>query len=376
FFDRNVQLIISIDKGDNNEVINIAEKYKWTNGDKKVIIHEQKLGLKDHVFFCGNLSKEHDGVIILEDDLYVSPFFYDFAVKSINYYKSDSNIGGISLYTHSFNETAFLPFIPLNDSSDVYFIQLPSSWGQCWTKNQWSNFKNWHLKESELNKDGMFPPNIEQWSSSSWKKHFAKYLINNDKYFVYPRFSLTTNFGEKGTHVKEKVEIFQVPLLNKKKEFTFIDFKDSIAVYDAFCELIPRHMNVLFSKLSAYDYEIDLYGMKPLHKISKEYLLSTKESKSPIFSFGRDFKPIEYNIIEENAGDKIFFGLTSSFQDKKSRYTKDQLLYYYKLTDYHIYALYDEYEFNSIIVGMPIKEIIKLYWMVLKRKCNVTKSNK
>jgi len=368
FFDCEVQLIISIDQGGDSEVIDIAEEYNWPNGDKKVIVHKEKLGLKNHVIFCGDLSKDNDGVIILEDDLYVSPYFYDFALKSINYYKSDNRIVGISLYAHTFNETAFLPFEPLDDSSDIFFMQLPSSWGQCWTKEQWSNFKNWYENENKSDNNYLVPNNIEQWSKFSWKKHFTKYLIEKNKYFVYPRVSLTTNFAEKGTHIKEKTEVFQVALQMKEKDFLFINLDDSAAVYDAFCEIIPDRLNLLFPKLSTYNYEVDLYGMKPLKKITKEYLLSTKKPESPVFSFGRDFKPMEINIIEGNDGDEIFFGLTSSFLEKKTRYTKDQLLYYYKLSDFHIHALFDEYKLNSIIAGMPIREIIRLFWEVLKRK--------
>lgn len=35
----------------------------------------EKRGLKEHIYRCGDLSKFFKSVTILEDDLYVSPFF-------------------------------------------------------------------------------------------------------------------------------------------------------------------------------------------------------------------------------------------------------------------------------------------------------------
>src|SRR5574344_1345043 len=68
-----VELIISIDRGDNQEVLQYADAFPWPHGEKRVIYRPENLGLKRHILTCGDLTQDHDGIILLEDDLVVSP---------------------------------------------------------------------------------------------------------------------------------------------------------------------------------------------------------------------------------------------------------------------------------------------------------------
>ncbi len=220
-YQHKTRLIISIDKSDHESIGEIAEGFDWKHGEKEIIRHKKHLGLRNHILSAGDLSLEADGVIILEDDLYVSPFFYDYSVKAFEYYQNEKNIAGVSLYAHNYNETARLPFTPLLDDSDVFFMQIPSSWGQCWSKNQWSEFKSWFEKNKDKEPDANtgLPSNALTWPESSWKKYFFWYMINTNKFFAYPRYSLSSNFGDPGTHYKEKELFLQTPLLNIKRTF-------------------------------------------------------------------------------------------------------------------------------------------------------------
>jgi len=77
-----ISLVISLDKGP-SEVRDIASSFLWRYGPKRLIIHEARLGLRSHILSCGDLSQTYRTVIILEDDLVVSPAFYDYAVQSV-----------------------------------------------------------------------------------------------------------------------------------------------------------------------------------------------------------------------------------------------------------------------------------------------------
>lgn len=79
-----VPLVVSIDKSDCTELYDFVENFEWTHGNKYVIIQEKKRGLKEHIYRCGDLSKFFKSVTILEDDLYVSPFFYDYIERICN----------------------------------------------------------------------------------------------------------------------------------------------------------------------------------------------------------------------------------------------------------------------------------------------------
>src|SRR5699024_2262112 len=111
---KKVELIISIDKGKNSEVYDVAESFNWTHGKKTVIKRNQNLGLREHILQSGDLSLDYDAIVMLEDDLVVSKSFYRFVTQSVYYYSNDDNIGGISLYTYRISEFANQrTFIPM-----------------------------------------------------------------------------------------------------------------------------------------------------------------------------------------------------------------------------------------------------------------------
>jgi hypothetical protein len=128
----NAKLIISIDNQEprNFNVKEIAEEFHWPFGEKEVIYQKQRLGLRKHILQCGDLAKKYGSVIILEDDLFVSPVFYEYTIDALKYYDNDENIAGISLYNPPIHDLCSNPFRPIQNESDVYFMQFPSSLGQ------------------------------------------------------------------------------------------------------------------------------------------------------------------------------------------------------------------------------------------------------
>jgi len=338
-----VKLIISIDGGGTEQLIKVAENFEWKYGEKEIIKRNNNLGLKKHILTCGGLAAEYDGVILLEDDLYVSPDFYQYVLQANEFYKDDERVGGISLYAHLYNETAQFPFTPISDGSDVFFMQYASSCGQFWSQKQWKSFKAWYDQNlgEKLSKNVMLPPNVLLWPESSWKKFFIKFLILHDKYFVFPRVSLTTNFNEPGAHIKLRERFFQVPLHFNKTEFNFIPFDESYAVYDVHCEILASKLKLLSGHFMDKDFEVDLYGMKIIKDITKPYILTSRSIENPEMTFGKEMKPHEVNIIENISGSDIYFGETMKCKDynymrKLLRcHEKEELTYFYPMRTYH-----------------------------------------
>lgn len=315
---RNIPLIISIDYSGNNDCFTIAEKLAWKHGEKKIVRYEQNQGLKKHILQCGDLCMQYDAVIILEDDLFVSAFFYDYAQQAYSFYKDAENVAGISLYNYKFNEIAYCPFDPITDQYDNYFLQVPCSWGQMWTTRQWQLFKEYLSTQTET--ENGLPATVALWpSGSSWKKSFFTYLIFSGQYMAYPRVSLTTNFGDIGAHYEQNVQVWQTPLLLSKKDFRFSHVFESLSVYDAFFELDVKCYNKLTQNTS--DICIDLNGSKPLAGIINEYLISVKKCKHPIKKYPLNLYPYEINLImsqdDQNIKEGfISFGKTNDFEEK------------------------------------------------------------
>lgn len=317
----NVKLFISIDYSGKNDCYDLAVDFNWEYGEKKVLKHDKNLGLKNHILQCGDLSLAHDAVIVLEDDLFVSPAYYDYAQQAYSFYKKDNQIAGIGLYNYKYNEVAFCPFEPLSDGFDSYFLQVPCSWGQMWTKEQWVLFKNYlDNVEEGAESDRILPDAVAAWpSETSWKKICYHYLISTNRYFVNPCISLTTNFGDRGQHHENNMMVWQTPLLLKTKKFMFSQIGDSISIYDAFFELDSK----VFNKLTHINLPItiDINGSKSLSQIDTEYLISSKKCKDPIRKYAHNLYPYINNaLMNIEGGNKIenYFslGLTSNFKDE------------------------------------------------------------
>ena len=83
-----INLIISIDGGEEaEECLTLAQNFNWQHGQKHVRHFLQRQGLRNHIIQCGDLSEKYGAVIILEDDIFVSPSFYYYVYDAVNYYK-------------------------------------------------------------------------------------------------------------------------------------------------------------------------------------------------------------------------------------------------------------------------------------------------
>jgi len=306
YFGDKIRLYISIDHSNENSVYEVADSFLWSHGEKIVSQSGEHLGLRRHVLQCGDLTTEYDRIIVLEDDLLVSPLFYDYTRQALNYYADDDRIGGIALYTHRLNQTVHRPFLPINDGYDVFFMQYACSLGQAWTAKQWQNFNTWYnLNSDTLKPHRTLPRNVSLWPESSWLKYYIKYLIDTDRYFLYPYTSLTTNFGDIGTHFTSQTNIFHVPIYwCDQKVFDFVPLELSSSVYDAFFENM-RLADYLPSIDDPHDVTIDLYGSKQY--IGNRYLLTIRELNFPIIaSYSLEMAPHDSNIIAGMTGTEAF----------------------------------------------------------------------
>ena len=328
-----IPLIISVDKSDSTDTESVANDYVWEHGEKTVRLHETNLGLRKHVLSCGDISNEYDGVIMLEDDLYVSPSFYMYALAAMNRVRLDKKVGGISLYNHRLNVHAREPFEAVDDGYDNYYLQIASSWGQAFSAEQWNAFREWYEenKEKDITADNV-PVNVSSWSEKSWLKFFIKYLIDTDRYFIYPRISFTTNFGDEGTHADKGVNDLQVPIAGMRRygqiDFHFSDTEESGARYDAYFENMC--LGSRLPEASRDETSVDLYGLKQSGSY-KRYVLSCKSLPYRVIqTYGRRLRPIDANILYKIEGHDFFLYDTQKPGKAPETNTVDKYMYNYR----------------------------------------------
>lgn len=312
-----VPLIISIDKGENNQdVLAVAEAFVWKHGEKKVIYQDKNLKLRKHVLQCGDYALKYGNVIVLEDDLYVSKYFYQYAEAALKFTQGNDRIGGISLYNHRFNVEASEPFEAVDDGYDNWYFQFASSWGEAWSKSQWERFKEWYEKSPNIDNCSQIPLYVRKWSQSSWLKYFIAYLIEKDLYFLYPHKSLTTNFGEAGTHVNKNNTNHQVPIQNAEISYKFSTLESSKAIYDVYYESVFLQGKVI----DGQNVLVDLYGKKTIEPNKIQYVVSRQSLPYKIIrKYGCNMRPHEENILRGIDGDDFFLYDMNRYVDTKPK---------------------------------------------------------
>jgi hypothetical protein len=298
-----VNLIISLDGGHTEEVSRCADSFQFKGGQKTVVKHHKNLGLRKHILWCGDKVLTHESIILLEDDLVVAPLFYIFAKQCLSFYHGKTFVAGISLYAQAYNEYTNTPFSPLEIEYDQYFMQVPSSWGQAWSRDQWVDFRKWYENNSDSRsiKDITNLPNtVKKWPESSWKKYFSAYISQSNKFFIYPYRSLTSNCADTGGfHSVSGLKVLQVPLYsnsNINHQFKLADRIEQSANYDAFMEPI---CDFLFDgKLIAKsDLHIDFHNIKPIELLKeRRYAITPKSSEGKLIEIPLQFKPVEINF--------------------------------------------------------------------------------
>lgn len=313
-----VHLFISIDGGATNDVVKLANEFQFNRGHCHVVRHEQNNGLRNHLLWCGDQSGAFGAVIVLEDDLVVDPHFYIYAVAALTEYHEVDGVAGVSLYAQRYNEYVGLPFEPMYNGTSAYFMQLPCSWGQAWTWKQWGDFKKWYADADKGKVENCLalPPIVKTWPESSWKKYYAAFLVETDKYIVYPYQSYSSNCADHlGTHMKNRTTLYQVPLgqtIRNREEFSFPVLTNDALSYDSFMEPGVGHVARIVG-MHDDSLEIDMYGYKPAELVlRKKYVLTSRQAIDAIASFPLSYKPIEKNIEYSCEKEEAFFSLAES----------------------------------------------------------------
>lgn len=336
-YQEKVKLYISLEGGASDDVVAMARSFEAKSLDVHVISHQFRMGLRKHVIQCGDLAIEHGGVIVLEDDLSVDRYFYLYAMEALSYYSSDVSVAGIALYSNENNEYAGLPFRPMRNGYTTYPMQVPCSWGQCWSANQWQSFKEWYASATneELQAIEALPDDVKKWPESSWKKYFAAYLVLQNKHFIYPYEAFSTNCSDPGgTHILDGAIIHQVGLSSSQRPppvFRFSPPTNKEVYYDSFMEPTGEFVSRALG-LDKVDVAVDLQGIKPATLLKKfKYILTCKRVENAIKSYPRSFRPPENNLLhpaEENYSGGYHLIRSSEFKESQHVRSLEELSYF------------------------------------------------
>lgn len=320
-----IPLVLSIDCSGDEALYTYVREFNWPFGEKYVNIEKERLGLKKHIFQCCGLSKYFKGVIILEDDSFVAPYFYYYAVDAVKQYGEDPLVCGISLYVSHNNEYVNIPFFPYNNGNDVFLLQDVQTRGECFTYSQWKRFEDWlPANEDRDYAEVYMPERIKTWKRA-WSKYFYAYMVESGTYFVYPYASFVTNMGAIGEHGSNVTNIAQVALEWGLKKH-IMPQADTLTRYDAFyCnEAIYGHLG-----LSPKELCIDYFGFNPNIQ-HRRYILTFRSLPYKVVkSFGLHLYPQEMNVLLDVEGEGLYLYDSSEPAKRKKNATDVYASYIY-----------------------------------------------
>ena len=235
------ELFIFSDGPKNEQVkLNVNEVREYLHsisGFKKCTIFESdnNKGLANSIISgISQIIDKSGKVIVLEDDLITSPNFLNFMNYSLDFYQNEKNIQSINGFS--------LQISNLDSGMDIYFQTRPFSWGWATWSDRWDqNIFNKQILKFEINSNisildkfkkecgddiAKMLLNSVNDKNDSWYVRWAYSHFKNNRYSVYPTYSLIENigFGKKGTHCKN-INPYNYKIDKRDKaEFSLIKF--------------------------------------------------------------------------------------------------------------------------------------------------------
>lgn len=191
------------------------------------------------------LNKEFGRVIVLEDDLSVSPYFLQYMNLALDFYSAESRVACIHGYSYPFPKTA----------ASNYFLRGGDCWGWATWSRAWDLFKAdgsdllRQLYEAKLikkfNLNGAYDfremlVGQIRGENNSWAIRWHASLFLANKLTLYPQQSMVQNHGfdNSGNHC-ETSEDFEVQMASKLEhilDFSNLKVEESSWAYESMCD--------------------------------------------------------------------------------------------------------------------------------------------
>ena len=213
------------------ETLQIARSFKLgPEVIHEVVEHQQNQGLISQWIDPWPASDSGEIMVILEDDIEVSPSWFNYVTKvTERYYRKDALSGGdpsLAGFSLQCQHTILgerpdlrygqaTPESLLQEKDVLYRYQLPSTWGSVWFPHAWSAFIGWTQKVQLSRSQGLaqespcVPTLISNiwWTqkpASIWSVWIIRFAFEHGFYFLYTNLpdnaALVINHREAGIH--------------------------------------------------------------------------------------------------------------------------------------------------------------------------------
>ena len=182
------------------ETYHMATNFMFRHGRYQVHRHSCHMGIFGQWLYSWKSSENSsEMIVILEDDLEVSPYFYKWLKLVHRKYDNVANISGYSLQGVSMKHSGASGLVDVPKYNIVYLYPVIGTWGFSPNKQNWNKFITWFSKTFP---DDGFHPLVPGNVVTNWYKTFLKaektdtmwsiwhiyYAWVNKEYTVYPNF--------------------------------------------------------------------------------------------------------------------------------------------------------------------------------------------
>lgn len=209
-------------KGNQKDMINCSNVQTVIDNQLSLLDYELEIhkcysdinrGCRDAIIYAiSSVLKEHESVIVVEDDIVTSSAFLTYMNKALDYYRENKSVHSISGYSHSPGKFQ----VPESYDYDVYASPRLFNWGwgtwrDRWEQVDWSmsyfdEFIKHPFQIEAFNRGGddmiLMLMDEKEGRSSAWDIQFAFDQFKRHMVSIVPCVSYTANIGcdGSGTH--------------------------------------------------------------------------------------------------------------------------------------------------------------------------------
>jgi hypothetical protein len=295
------ELFISADyyrnEDEKHKILKVRGYIKSIKGFKKVspIYFDKNVGSKfASKYSINKVFEKYDSIIILEDDVEVSPWFLNYMNKGLDYYENDPNV---------FSICGFSPYVMtdnynLYNKNNIFFNPSLAGWGVASWKEKFNKLLNLRINDQLLNiitNDLENEKFVESLNTLSPKYyiHFlycikknkipefdflaAYYCLKNNMYNVYSTKTFSKNYGHDGSGFRT---LYDSHVTSRMDE---ANYADELPIYIDFNEVhvikklplqhennLQRFFKIIAIKLNIFD------ELKLVHRKIRSFVLKIK----------------------------------------------------------------------------------------------------
>lgn len=224
-----------------HQVQKCSREFKWFK-TITIIERDKNWGLSNSLIAgITDLCNKYGRVIVVEDDLILSPYFLKFMNDGLNKYENDDRVSAISGFLNPIN----------SEAPETFFLRYFACWGWATWKRGWDLFepdvrvllKKLRWKKNDFNIGGTGPFYGHLYCHKvglvdTWAGRFYASSFLANKLVLYPGHTMTVQSGMDGsgthsgnTKVLSNMKVFPLPI-----EINEIRVEENPTIYEAYSD--------------------------------------------------------------------------------------------------------------------------------------------